>query len=86
MLASALFDGPVLDPLAPFQDACAASEVDVGRGEVVQALVIAAMIIVLDEASDGALEIAGQVVVLEQDSAFPEERCQRSILPWFIGS
>ena len=51
------------------QDALAASEVDVGWREIVEALMVAAMIVVFDEVGDGALEIAGQIVVLEQDSA-----------------
>jgi hypothetical protein len=45
------------------QDGLAASEVDVGRGEIVQALLIAPMIIMLDEASDVSFEIGGQVGV-----------------------
>ena len=46
----------------------AASAVDVSRREIVQALVIAPMIIVLDEASDMSSEIAGQIVVLQQNA------------------
>jgi hypothetical protein len=46
----------------------ATPEVDVGRGEVVQALVIAPMIVMLDEASDMSFEIAGQIVVFQQDA------------------
>ena len=68
MLQSSSFDGLSLDPFALKQDGLAASEVDVGGREVLQALVIATMIVVLDEAADVGFEIAGQVVVLEQDA------------------
>ena len=43
----------------------ATSEVDVGRGEVAQALVVALVIVVVDKGLDLGLEIAGQVVVLQ---------------------
>src|ERR1700680_2756430 len=46
----------------------AASEVDVGRGQVAQALVVAQVIVVGDEGADPGLESAGQVVVLQQDA------------------
>jgi len=47
---------------------CPAAEVDVGRGQIAQALVVAGVIVVLDEAVDGAFESAGQVIVLKQDA------------------
>ena len=50
MLQSSVFDGLSFDPFALKQDGLAASEVDVGGREVLQALVIAAVIVVLDEA------------------------------------
>ena len=43
-------------------------KIDVGRGQVLQALVGAAVVVVLDEGPDLRLEVAGQVVVLEQDA------------------
>jgi hypothetical protein len=46
----------------------AASEVDVGRGKIVEALVIAPMIVMLDEGSDLRFEIAWQEVVLQKDA------------------
>ena len=64
------------------QNALSASEVDVCRREVVEALVVAAMIVVVDEVGDGAFEIAGQVVVLEQDSAF---QCEMPTLDLALG-
>ena len=41
------------------------SEVDIGRCEVLQALVVAAVIVVIDEAIDVRFQVAWQVVVLE---------------------
>lgn len=46
----------------------AAAEVDIGRGEIAEALVVSAVIVVLDEGVDGVLESTGQIVVLEQDA------------------
>ena len=73
VLASTLIDGAALDLLSDVQNALSASEVDVCRREVVEALVVAAMIVVVDEVGDGAFEIARQVVVLEQESTFQSE-------------
>jgi len=68
VLQSSVSDGVSFDPFALEQDGLTASEVDVGGREVLQALVIATMIVVLDEAADVGFEIAGQVVVLEEDA------------------
>ena len=68
MLQSSLSDGLSFNPFALKQDGLAASEVNIGRRQVPQALMVAAVIVVLDEAIDMGLEIAGQVVVLEQDA------------------
>jgi hypothetical protein len=51
-----LLDGVPLDALA--QDGLASAEVDVGRGQVLQALVGAAVVVVLDEGLDPRLELA----------------------------
>ena len=47
---------------------CHAPEVDVGRGEIVDALVTAPVVVVRDEYIDLSFEIAGQIIVLEQDA------------------
>lgn len=68
MKQAALFDGFAFDPF-PFQrDDVAAPEVDVGRGEIVEALVVAAVVVVIDERRDLLLEITRQEVVFEQDT------------------
>ena len=68
MLQASQFHGPLLDPFSLQQDGLAAPEVDVGGCEIVEALVIAAMIISLDEGSDLRFEIAWQEVVLQEDA------------------
>ena len=64
MLQASLFDGLSLDPFSLQQDGLASAEVDVGRRKIVEALVVAAMIVVVDEAVDVRFEVARQVVVL----------------------
>ena len=69
VLQAAMFDGLSLDPLALFDDGIGPAEVGVGRGDVVEALVVAAVVVVLDEGLDLFLRVW----------------CQRSILPWVWG-
>ena len=68
MVQAPQFDGLSLDPLSLQQNGLAAPEVDVGGREIVEALVIAPMIVVLDEGCDLGFEIAWQEVVFEQDA------------------
>ena len=68
MLQATFFDCVAFDPLAFQQDGLTAPEVDVGRGEIVDALVIALVVVVRDECIDLSFEIAGQIIVLEQDA------------------
>jgi len=56
------------DPFSFQQDGLAWSEVDIGGREVAEALVIALVIVVRDEGIDLCFEMAGQIVVLEQDA------------------
>ncbi len=67
MLQAALADCLFLN-LFPFsENGLVAAEVDVGRCDVVQALVVTLVVIIFDEGTDLALKIAGQVVVFEQN-------------------
>ena len=68
MLQAPLFDRLSFDPFSLQQDGLAAPEVDVGWGEIVEALVVAPVIVVLNEGGDLPVEIAGQEVVFEQDA------------------
>ena len=63
-----VLDGLAFDPFSFQQDGLTAPEVDVGRGEIVDALVIAPVVVVRDECVDLSFEIAGQIIVLEQDA------------------
>jgi len=57
VLLASLLDGASLDLLAPFPDAITSPEVDVNGGEIVQALVIAAVIVMLDKVGNGPFEV-----------------------------
>ncbi len=67
MAQAAVSDGQFLDLVPCLEDGCAPAEVDVGGGEVGQALVVAMVVVVVDEGGDGSLELAGEEVVLQQD-------------------
>ena len=68
VLQAAQFDGFSFDPFSLFDDVCGPTEVGVGRGDVTEALVVAAMIVVLHEGFDLTLKIARKEVVFEQDA------------------
>jgi hypothetical protein len=68
MLQAAIGDGLGFAAFAFKEDGLGPSEVDIGRREIAQALVIAGMVVMVDEGGDLAFEIAGQVVMLEQDA------------------
>ena len=68
MLQAPMFDGLSFDPFTLFDDGGCPAEVGVGGRHIVQALMIALVIVVLDERLDLAFEIAGQEVVFEQDA------------------
>ena len=55
---------------ALLQDFIAAAEVDVSGREIVKALVVAAMIVVIDEGVDFMGEITGQEIVFQKDAVF----------------
>jgi hypothetical protein len=56
------------DPFSLPQDGLAASEVDVGRGQIVDALVVAAVVVVGHEGFDLIFQITRQIIVLQQDA------------------
>jgi hypothetical protein len=57
-----------LDPFAFEEHGLSASEVDVSWGKIVEARVIAGVVVMRHEGRDLAFEIAGQVVVLKPDA------------------
>ncbi|GEL65845.1 hypothetical protein KBA01_31310 [Kozakia baliensis] len=66
MKQAPFLDGVAFDTLTFEQDSLAPSKPDIGRGEIVQALVIPAVVIIFDECFDLLLEIAWQVVMLKK--------------------
>src|SRR5690554_6364667 len=70
VLQAAMLDGLPFDPFALFDDGTGPAEVGVGWRHVAQALVIAPMVVVLDEGCDLGFEVAGQEVVLQENSVF----------------
>ena len=67
MLQAAVSDCLFLDLLPLSQDCFVAPEVDVSRRDVVQALVVALVVVIVDEGPDLAFEIAGQIEILQQN-------------------
>ena len=65
---AALLDRLALDAFPFEQNRLTSTEIDVGGREIVQALVVAPMIVVADEGLNLTLEVAGQVVVFQQDA------------------
>ena len=61
-------DGLSFNPFSFQEDGLAAPEVDVGRFQIADGLVVTLMVVMIDEGIDLNLEIAGQIVVLEQDA------------------
>ena len=68
MVQASALDGLSFDPFSLQEDGLAAPEVDVGRRQVCNALVVSQMVVVGDEVADLGLEIAGQIVILEQNA------------------
>ena len=77
MKQAALFDGFAFDPF-PFQhDDVTAPEVDVGGCEIAETLVVAAVVVMIDERRDLPFEITWQEVVFQQDAVL------QSLVPSF---
>src|SRR5271169_7097670 len=68
VLQASVLDGLSFDPFSFKQDGLAASEVDVGRGEISDALMVSPVIVVGDEVADPRFEVARQIVILQQDA------------------
>jgi hypothetical protein len=64
MLQAAVCDGVALDAFAFCEDRISSAEVDIGWCEVVDALMIADVVVVFDEGPHLPFEVAGQVVVV----------------------
>ena len=62
-----LLDSISSDGFSPFKYALTATAVDIGRGEVMKALVVTSGVVVVDELSEARFQLTGQIIVLEQD-------------------
>ena len=68
VLQAPMLDSLSFDPFPPFYDGAGPAEVGVGGRHVVQALVVALVVVVLDEGLDLGLEVSGQEVVFQEDA------------------
>ena len=68
VLQASMFDGLAFDPFSLFEDGLCPAEVGVCWCHIAQALVVALVVIVLDERLDLAFEVAGQEVVFQEDA------------------
>ena len=82
MLQATVCDCLALDPFAFEEDGLGAPEVDVSWGKIVEALVIAGMIVMRHEGGDLVFEVAGQVVVLKQDAVLERLMPAKSSAFW----
>ncbi len=63
MVQAAVLDGLLFNSPPLSQDGFAATEVDVGRGQVADAFVVTVVVVVVDEGGDGCLKFAFKEVV-----------------------
>lgn len=68
MLQAPVLPGPAFDLFTFEQDGGATHEADVGGRQMVEALMVAAMIAVADKGGDLLFEIAWRIMVLQQDA------------------
>ena len=67
MVQAAVLCGQFFDPFSLFDDGGVASKVGVGWSYVADALVVALVVVVIDEGADLVFEIAGQIIIFKQD-------------------
>ena len=67
MVQAAVLGGQFFDPFSLFDDGGVASKVGVGWSYVADALVVALVVVVIDEGADLVFEIAGQIIIFKQD-------------------
>jgi len=67
MLQAAVSDCLFLDPFPFSENGFVAAKVDVSRCDVVQALVVALVVVIVDECPDLTFKISGQIVIFQQN-------------------
>lgn len=65
---AAVLNGLRFDLLSFCQDCRPAPEVDIGGGQIAETLVVAVVVVVLDEGGDGSFELALQEIVFQQNA------------------
>jgi hypothetical protein len=65
--AASLFNGFSFDGFPPFENGRCSTEVDVGWRQIVQTLVVAAVVVVLDELADALFKLSWQIIVFQQE-------------------
>ena len=63
-------DSQFLDPFPPFNDGGVTAEVGIGGGDVAEALVVAVVVIMVDESADLAFKVSGQIIVFQMNAVF----------------
>jgi hypothetical protein len=81
---ASLSDGVSFDACAFEQDGVASAKVDVSWRQIIQALMVAPVVVMLDERCGLRLQITGEVIVSSR-MRFLSVWCQRSILLWVWG-
>ena len=69
MPSSSQFDGLVLDGLPPGENGWCTAAVNIGRGEVMQTLVVTPGVVVIDELGEARFQLTGQVVVVPTENS-----------------
>ena len=64
-----MVDGGEFDPVSSVEDTLSATEVDIGRSEIVEALVVSVLVVVADEGRYGPSGVTREIVVFEQEAA-----------------
>ena len=68
MLQAPMLDSLAFDPFALFDDGFGPAKVGIGWCHVVEALVIAPVVVMLDEGADLSLQVVGQEVIFQEDA------------------
>jgi hypothetical protein len=68
VLQAPMLDGLAFDPFTLFGDGLDPAEVGIGGCHIVQALMVAPMVVVFDERFDLGLKVSGQKLILQRDA------------------
>ena len=84
MVQAAVLGGQFFDLFSLFDDGGVASKAGVSWSYVADALVVALVVVVIDEGADLVFEIAGWIIIFKQDAVL--QRLMPALdLPWVCG-